>query len=708
MRGLTGLSVLTLALVLGAGASVRAQAVATADTRQVKVPMVAAAPAIDGTLNDPAWKNAMVVHLGYDYHTYSTVVEPTTVMLVTDGKALYVGFSATQTRTPILTNQHTNNVGQDTDDEAIVNLWPNGSTGFAYQFIATALGTRYQNSSENQIYEPKWDAAGHVDGTTYTVTMRIPLGVMRGANKDKWLIQLSRYEPTTGAEYVYNGGSAMNGNSDPLFARPLLGMPAGGNSRPQSRFGAYALGAVSSANAGGDTSRVGLDFSVPITSGTSFVGTLHPDFSNVESDQQTISPNAFQKYYQETRPFFTQGSNAYDYYECDECVSISNLYTPNIPTPREGYAVEGSEGPAMFGAFDSIGIDGRNDDAQGFVLRNTPRTFFLTDTRVNVTMPGFTDTSDFAATKWNDGKHKFIFANFADETGTNVTDPSKARMYMIGGGWYGQNTFAGGNIIKMGSQYDPYDGFVSFNDVAGYGFFRNQNWNPHGGAIKHVSIFAFIDRYHATGGALNNTDQAVGLDITTRKLWDFQTLTGAAYALIGNTFTPLTQNTTALTYHFGTATPTQLQFADGSYGNGKLKSWYRSTTFNLTRRTTMTLEADDTRQYLFGGGANVQWLERVSVNMQTGADSSFAVGLRRFSGAPPTPNGGGICGTISNPYRPFDPNYIPSVCSNISFAYHKKFGKRELYVAYGNPSQLFTTPQFLIKIIDYVGADKGT
>lgn len=707
MRSLAGLSVLSLALAATVGTA-HAQTVATAETRQITLPLVTQAPPIDGTLDAPAWKSAAVVHLGYDYHTFSSAAEPTTVLLFTDGKALYVGFSATQTRTSILTNQHTNNVGQDTDDEVMVNLWPNGSSGFAYQFISTAIGTRYQNSTENLIYEPKWDAMGHVDGSTYTVTMRIPIGVMRGAGGARWLVQLSRLEPTTGAEYVYNGGPTMNGNGDVLYARPLLGVPTGAKSRPQPRFGAYALGAVSAPDAGGNTSRVGLDFSIPVTSGTSFVGTLHPDFSNVESDQQTISPTAFQKYYQETRPFFTQGANAYDYYECDECVSISNLYTPNIPTPRDGYALEGSEGPAMFGGFDAIGIDGRDDNAQGIVLRNDPRTLFVSDTRVNVTMPGFIDTSDFAAAKWQDEKHKFIFANFGEETGTNVTDPSKARMVMIGGGWYGQNTFAGGNIIKMGSQYSPYDGFVTFNDVAGYGFFRNQNWTPHGGALKHVNVWAFIDRYHGTSVGLNNTDQGVGLDVVTRKLWEFQTFTGASYAYIGNVFTPLTQNTTFVTYHSGTATPTQVQYAAGSYGNGRLESWYRSTTFNLTRRATMTLEADDTRQYLFGGSANIQWLERVSINMQTGADSSLSIGLRRFNGAPPTPNGGGICGTISNPYNPQNPDFIPTVCSNVSFAYHKKFGKRELYVAYGNPSQIFTTPQFLIKIIDYVGADKGT
>jgi hypothetical protein len=435
-------------------------------------------------------------------------------------------------------------------------------------------------------------------------------------------------------------------------------------------------------------------FAIPITQGTSFVGTLHPDFSNVENDQQSISPTAFRRYLQETRPFFTQGASAYNYMECDECLSIGNLYTPNIPTPRSGYALEGTEGRYAFGGFTAIGADGRNDNAQSVVFHNTPRTFFTSLQRVQVTMPGFDDTSEFLATKWSDYKHKFVFANFAQEQGTNVTDPSKAKLGMVGGGWYGANAFLGGNIVRMGSQYNPYDGFVTFNDAAGYGVFRSQNWNPPGGMLKNVSVVAFVDRYHGSTGGLNNADQGLNLSVTTKNLWNFQTQTGASYATIGNIFEPLTQEQTGITYRSGTATPTSISFATGSYGDGHLNSWYRSTAFAIRHRYIVTLELDDTRQFLFNGGENHQWLERASVSMQTSADSSLAIGLRRFIGTPPQ-----FSSTGSSCF---------GLCSNISFAYHKQMGKRELYVAYGNPGTLYTTPEFLVKLIDYIGADKGT
>ena len=87
------------------------------------------------------------------------------------------------------------------------------------------------------------------------------------------------------------------------------GAAAQGASRPKPRFGVYGLSESTSKENGGSTSRVGMDFAIPVTPTASFVGALHPDYSNVEIDQQTISPQAFARQYAEVRPFFTQAAS---------------------------------------------------------------------------------------------------------------------------------------------------------------------------------------------------------------------------------------------------------------------------------------------------------------------------------------------------------------------------------------------------------------
>jgi hypothetical protein len=668
-------------------------------TLSVDMPTVATAPALKPDLSDPVWQKAVKVQLGFDRLIHGAAAEATTAYLLTDGKSMFVAFDATQTRTPIVMNQRTNNVGVDTDDEVKVSLWPGGRNGINYQFIATPAAVKYQYSTENSNYEPSWDAVAATKSNGYIVVMRIPLSVMRGA-QPTWLLNITRYEPTTGALYAWSGGENFQGTTDVNYAEPLLNMPKVAAVRPKPRVGLYTLADQRSPALGGFTSRAGADLAIPVTSGTSIVAALHPDFSNVENDQQTISPTAFRRFYSETRPFFTQGANYYNVYECDACPNENSLYSPSIPTPRDGYALEGHEGVLNFGAFDAVGV-GRNDAAESLVFKNTPGNLFISSQRVSVNMPGLKDDTLQFGAKWDDLKHRFIYANYGTETGSLVTDPSQAKFEEIGGGYYTANTFTGGGLRKIGAQYNPYDGFVGNQAIAGWSVFSNHNWYPRGGFVKQINGYISFDRYKDTTGlgkALE--DQGTGIDIVTRKLWEYGTNIGSDYFLIVDpttkiaTVTPITQQSTFLIYHSGTATPTKIALSTGIFGDGRLNAWNRTTTFSIARRFFVTLQAYDTQQFL-RTGVNTQWLERFSVAYAQGPDASIAFGVRRIIGAGPLLGGSQDLSCVAG-------------CSNISFAYHKKFGFNELYVAYGDPSQLNTRAQFLVKLIRYVGAEKGT
>ena len=682
-----------------------APALADEATLSMKIPHVAQAPALDGTLASPIWQQGVKVLLGYDRQTRGASQEATTAYLLTDGKNLYVGFDAVQTRTAILTSQHTNMNGVDTDDEVKVSLWPAGTHGVNYQFISTPIGTRYQYSSENLTYEPTWDAVAHIGNHEWTVTMRIPLRAMRGARRDTWLVNLTRWEPTTQSLYVWSGGPNFSGTADTNYARPMLDMPAA--LRPQPRIGVYGLGSLASGLAGGSTSRMGVDLSVPITSGTSFVAALHPDFSNAEQDQATIAPTALRRFLNETRPFFTQGATYYNNFECDACPNEQSLYTPAIPTPRDGYAIEGKEGPWTFAGFDAVGA-GRNDTAQSVIYTTRPRNLYVSAQRVAVDMPGLKDDTLQLAAKWDDLQHKFMYLDYGTENGTNVTDPSKAKFAEFGGGFYGPHSFTGGGIRRIGAQYNPVDGFVSNNDIAGYGVFSQHTWTPNAGKFRSIQASVFVDNYHSSKGLLGQADYNAQIDVVTRSLWEFISNSGSSYLLVNGAVVPVTQEAQRLIYHSGTATPTQIQYFTGRYGAGRLDSWFRSTTFKVGERGLLSLEADDTRQYLDhplpnGSSTNVQWLERASFAYDFDRNTSLVFGVRRYFGPPPIPNNGASTCFVPNAS---DPNAL-GFCPNVSLAFYKRMPHDELYVIYGNASTNTTVPQFLIKYIHYFGAEKG-
>jgi hypothetical protein len=670
------------------------------------IPTVQAPPPLDPKADPAGWKDAASVTLPWDVQHQKPASEPTTARVLTDGANIYVRFDVRQ-REALLAQQHTNDVGDGTDDEVWIDLWPNGNSGFYYQFAATSNGTHFQYSSENTAYSPTWTSFGVASNGGFVVTMQIPLKIMRGGGAG-WKAQFVRIVRSTGERQIWTYGPAQTNGDDVTYAGALSGLAPAAGLRPRPRVALYGLGAFGSSSSGLTTSRIGGDFSLPVTATSSIYGTIHPDFSNVEVDQQTISPTAYQRSFSEVRPFFTQGANFYENLDCDACPFVAQLYTPAIPTPRDGYAFEGKQGQLSFGAFDAVGA-GRTDGAAAVTYRTPDSHWRLTAQTVAANLPGITDHVDVTGLSYNDSKHTSAYFNYGSDSGTNVRDGSRAQRYDAGTFLY-TNTFGfAASIRKVGAYYEPVDGFVQHADIAGYALYENKIWLfDKKSWLNSIQFGSFLDRYHDNTGALNQTDTTIFLDVLTSSRIDVQGTVGASYLLLDSgVFTPISQNGVSATWHSGTAnnpgsngyhgssaTPTTISWNTGRFGPGRVDAWFRSSTMRAGPRGTLSLEADDTRGYEDNGRTNVQWLERVGYTYATGRNSSFAVGVRRIIGTPPI----------------VDVRSLPSFTGawNVSFAYHRRSPHDELYFAYGDASQLSTLPQFILKYIHYFGAEKGT
>ncbi len=686
-----GLALLAIALyATPAAAESASPAPASFSIDPVEVP---SPPPIDGDADSPVWKTGTHLELDWDLRQEKASKDKTDVYLVHDAKYLYVAFVAEQ-HSDILATQHTDEVGFDTDDEVQIDLWPGGDSGFRYIFTATPLGTHYSHSSENSNYSPKWTSAGRMTPTGYEVTMRIPFDAMRGDGRDKWRVQFVRFEQKSGALYEWAHRPAQQDHNDVAYAGYLTDMQAAvASTRTKPRLAVYSLASLASAIAGGTTSRAGADWAVPMTPTASFIGTVHPDYSNVDLDQQTISPSAFARFFQEVRPFFTQGSGFYNPFDCVGCPGVQELYTPNIPTPRTGYAYEGTQGTMHFGAFDAIG-DGRTDTAQSMTITSPDRTRYLEFQRVSADLSGIHDDVNTLGTEYTNHKNLFAYLTYGQDRGTNVLDPNQGNREDAGAGFYGPKWFVGGALRDIGTYYSPVDGIVQHPGIAGYNlnFDRWFNYTPTN-AVNSFEYYGSIDRYHAPTGALDQTDQNITLDFTTRNNFFFAVNSGAAYVRFGDgPFMPVSQNGPLLGYKMHTSTPSEISFNAGRFGDGYLSSWIRQSTLALGPRGTIQFEGDNTDFAANSGIRMQQWLEKATVSFQMGHDTSLAIGVRRIIGiAPPL-------GSL--------PAFTDA--SNVSFAYHRRMSHDELYVVYGDPNNLATTPSFIVKLVHYFGADKGT
>ena len=651
-------------------------------------------PKIDGTVDDPQWSKATHTQLTWDYQFRRPASEPTDVYLLVDKANLYVAFVAQQSE-PITATQHTMDTSLGSDDVVRVYLWPGGDRGFEYFFAANPIGTRNEYSAENSSFAPRWVAAAHRTDKGYTVTEQIPLNVMRGDGRSVWRLQFDRTLHVTGQTFEWAHDAAQRSTDSVTFTGFLTAMTvATGSTRTKPRVGLYSLGELGAKSAGSDRARMGADIALPITDTASFFSTLYPDYSNVDQDQQTISPTAFQRQYTEVRPFFTQGLNFYNTFNCNDCFDVPFLYTPAIPTPREGYAVEGVQGLAQFAAFDAIGLNRRSDNAQTFTWTTGDHHDIFNALRFGTNVPGLNDvTSIYQMIVGN--HHNFsTYATWGGETGSNITAPTLGHYNELGVNLYTQKDGIFGAYHDIGPEYAPLAGNRQLSDLHGPSIYITHEFdNAPTSFVQSYTLSQDIEHLKNGDGALHFADAATSLTVSTKTQYTLGLTTGYQYLLLDNNYgSMIDQNGVSLSHGAATSTPTSIGYNVGRFGQGYLHTATRLTTLPIGPRGTFALEADDTDDETDAGTRNVQWLERASVAYQLNSTSSLAIGLRRIIGTSPL---------LTPPAQFTD-------ASNVSVAFHRRVGQEELYLVYGDPNQLSTLPALIFKFVHYFGADKGT
>lgn len=176
------LHTIALAGALVASTSLPAFAASTLD-----VPIAAAAPS--------NFANAAVAQLGWDASNDRSADEAATVHTYGDGTNLYVRFDASQREQMI---------GTDGGDYVAIDLWPAGATGDAYRLGVNLDGSHTSDSSANTA---NWSASASKNGSSYSVTMKIPMSVFASASTPV-KVQFTRYIASSGVQQVWSHGNA--------------------------------------------------------------------------------------------------------------------------------------------------------------------------------------------------------------------------------------------------------------------------------------------------------------------------------------------------------------------------------------------------------------------------------------------------------------------------------------------------------------------
>ena len=625
----------------------------------------------------------------------------TVAYLLYDDKNLYVAFHCVQHGVPITATQRVDNSGVGSDDHVALYVDTSGNGSRTYSFLVSPTGVHDETSSENSRYAPRWQSYASISPEgDYNAVMVIPLRVLRAqsAPVQRWRINFARYVAAFSDRYTWAYESTQTDPANPQFWPWLVDLRiAAGATRPQPHADAYFLQSAGSQhnvfqNGVGNFEQTrarpaGLDVTYPFTDTLAFVGTINPDFSNVEQDQATIAPQEFQRFYTEYRPFFAQGAGYINALPNQGFAGPGNslFYTPSIGIFDRGLKVEGTAGRNAIGALNALG-PGFDDSAFGYAYTLPDDSLSLSAEGVMARHTGVNDnTFGVGAGTTNQHSGAYALARYAGETGSLVSDAQAARSLLVGGGIQNQHFNASALYQDTGDQYSPIDGFTQINDVRGPAMSVELHETPsETSPIKRYSIQFATDRLLSRDGSVHEADVFGMLDMDFKNQLTLHAFAGPS-ELSGVWYN---RRMIGLGYKEDTSSPTSVSYFWGPFG-GMYVQQMNSSLARSFGTYGVSLEFDGNIERTGAGGPIIdsQWLRRVSLTRAFGRDASLAIGVRSINGR------GGFA----------DPG------NNIAVSFQQRFANENLlYLVYGTPAASQTLHRFIFKYVFHVGGESGT
>ena len=183
-------------------------------------------------------------------------------------------------------------------------------------------GVLYNDSSDDDTWDAVWDAAVSIDDKGWCAEMRIPFSQLRFSEADKqvWGLHVVRMIQRKNEESWWSFVPKKESGS--CRARASWTGLDGIESRRHLELLPYVTARASQRD--GRARRpvqrrphrhcrgVGLDLKWGVTSNMTLDATVNPDFGQVEVDPAVVNLTAFETFYDEKRPFFIEGSQAFD------------------------------------------------------------------------------------------------------------------------------------------------------------------------------------------------------------------------------------------------------------------------------------------------------------------------------------------------------------------------------------------------------------
>ncbi|MDA3943009.1 MAG: DUF5916 domain-containing protein [Bacteroidetes bacterium] len=307
--------------------------------KSVAAQRVAERPELDGMLNEDIWQSAETASgfIQREPLNGRPATFDTEVRILYDDKAIYVGAYIIDPQPDSLWIElkSRDNLGLADYFGIILDPYNDGLNGMAFFVSVRNVQVDFKTNAQNQddySWDAVWRSATQIVAGGWVAEMMIPYSALRFPKKDvqQWGLNFQRNIQRKREVSSWNFIDAtVSGNLQQAGVLTAIE-----NIKPPLRLsGTPYLSAYTEHNSATDQWQSGYNYGMDIKAGLSESFTLDvtliPDFGQVESDDRIFSLSPYEVYYEEKRPFFTEGT---------ELFSKGNVfYSRRIGSKPEGY-----------------------------------------------------------------------------------------------------------------------------------------------------------------------------------------------------------------------------------------------------------------------------------------------------------------------------------------------------------------------------------
>lgn len=284
---------------------------------------------MDGRLDEEVWTDARFESdfIQLEPNEGEPATQRTEVAILYADEALYVGARMYRDDPEAIQAWVTRRDDAGSSARLVLSLDTFRDRRTAYSLAVNPAGVRIDyyhpedrddHRSRDYSWDPVWEAATHVHDEGWTAEMRIPFSQLRFNERDEqiWGIQVNRWIPSINEDAFWahiprteEGWASQFGD--------LVGLEGVSSHRPIEVLPYLASsGALTEESVADDPfrsnpdvqGRLGANLKAGVGSNLTLDATVNPDFGQVEADPAVVNLSAFETFFDERRPFFTEGS----------------------------------------------------------------------------------------------------------------------------------------------------------------------------------------------------------------------------------------------------------------------------------------------------------------------------------------------------------------------------------------------------------------